>query len=173
MSKIFIACINRNVDIKVSNALGLEGFYQIPMQIVLLLMATTETATTGGLESFFEKDSFLGIKASPTTVLTVSVIVSITSAILRRVKIVVTEKGFLRVKPKLAIFIWTLCATVRRVLSFIIFFTPSLGLFDLLYHWKAEAYPFKFRTNHAKKFNTPPNPAAKIEVFNMTETVYW
>ena len=173
MSKIFIACINRNVDIKISNALGLEGFYQIPMQIVLLLMATTETATTGGLESFFEKDSFLGIKASPTTVLTVSVIVSITSAILRRVKIVVTEKGFLRVKPKLAIFIWTLCATVRRVLSFIIFFTPSLGLFDLLYHWKAEAYPFKFRTNHAKKFNTPPNPAAKIELFNMTETVYW
>ena len=44
-------------------------FYQIPLQIIVLLMATTETATTGGFESFFMKDSFFGIKAGPDQVL--------------------------------------------------------------------------------------------------------
>ena len=66
--------------------LGFEVYYQIPLQILLLLMARTETATTGGLQSFFEKDSFLGIEASPTTILTASVILSLISAIFKHIK---------------------------------------------------------------------------------------
>ena len=152
---------------------GLEVFYQIPLQIILLMMATTETATTGGLESFFKKDDFLGIKANPTTILFASVILSLNSAIVRHIKAMVAEKGFLRFKPKLIIFIWTLCAAIRRILAFIVFFTPSLGLYNILNHWKAEIHPFKFRINAAKRLNMTPSLNAKIELFNMTETVYW
>ena len=152
---------------------GLEVFYQIPLQIILLMMATTETATTGGLESFFQKDDFLGIKANPTTILFASVILSLNSAIVRHIKAMVAEKGFLRFKPKLIIFIWTLCAAIRRILAFIVFFTPSLGLYNILNHWKAEIHPFKFRINAAKRLNMTPSLNAKIELFNMTETVYW
>ena len=152
---------------------GLEVFYQIPLQIILLMMATTETATTGGLESFFQKDDFLGIKANPTSILFASVILSLNSAIVRHIKAMVAEKGFLRFKPKLIIFIWTLCAAIRRILAFIVFFTPSLGLYNILNHWKAEIHPFKFRVNAAKRLNMTPSLNAKIELFNMTETVYW
>ena len=148
-------------------------FYQIPIQIILLLLASTDTPTTGGLESFFKKDSFLGINASPTSILTASVILSMTSAILRHVKALVAEKGFLTFKPKMTVFMWTLCAAVRRILTFVIFFAPSLGLFHLLHHWKAETYPFKFRINSVKRLNITPGPDSKIELFNMTETVYW
>ena len=84
----------------------------MPIQIILLLLASTDTPTTGGLESFFKKDSFLGMNA-------------------------------------------------------------SLGLFHMMHHWKAEAYPFKFRINSVKRLNITPGPESKIELFNMTETVYW
>ena len=162
----------RNVSVYF-HFLGLEVFYQIPIQIILLLLASTDTPTTGGLESFFKKDSFLGINASPTSILTASVILSMTSAILRHVKALVAEKGFLTFKPKMTVFMWTLCATVRRILTFVIFFAPSLGLFHMLHHWKAETYPFKFRINSVKRLNITPGPDSKIELFNMTETVYW
>ena len=148
-------------------------FYQIPIQIILLLLASTDTPTTGGLESFFRKDSFLGFNASPTSILTVSVILSMTSAVLRHVKALVAEKGFLTFKPKMTVFMWTLCAAVRRILTFVIFFAPSLGLFHMLHHWKAEAYPFKFRINSVKRLNITPGSDSKIELFNMTETVLW
>ena len=148
-------------------------FYQIPLQIIVLLMATTETATTGGFESFFMKDSFFGIKAGPDQVLLASVILCVMSAISNHVKAMITEKGILRIKPKLTIFMWTLCAVVRRIMAIVIFLTPSLGLGNILYHWKAEAYPFKFRVNSVKRLNLAPSPMSKIELFNMTETVYW
>ena len=43
----------------------------------------------------------------------------------------------------------------------------------MLHHWKAETYPFKFRINSVKRLNITPAPDSKIELFNMTETVYW
>ena len=136
-------------------------------------MARTATATTGGLERFFEEDSFLGFKANPTAILAVSVILSLFSAILTHIKTLVAEKGFLRIKQKISVFCWILFASIRRIMTFITFFTPSLGLFNILYHWKAETYPFKFRINAAKRLNVTPSFDAKIVLFNMTETVYW
>ena len=39
-------------------------------------MATTATATTGGLETMFKQDSMYGIPLDPETILTVSVLLS-------------------------------------------------------------------------------------------------
>ena len=39
-----------------------EVFYQVPLQIILLLLAISETPTTGGLEAFFKQSSFFGIQ---------------------------------------------------------------------------------------------------------------
>ena len=148
-------------------------FNQLPIQILLLLMASTKTATTGGLESFFREGTFFGIEASPTTILFASVILSLYSACMRHVKAVVAEKGFLRIKSKIIIFMWTLFAAIRRILAFIIFFIPSLGLYNILYHWESETYPYKFRIRSVKGINMTPSVNARIELFNMTETVYW
>ena len=51
--------------------LGLETFYQLPIQIILLLVARTSTKTKGGLEAVFTKAEFLGLPAD--TVLTISI----------------------------------------------------------------------------------------------------
>ena len=47
------------------NPSGAEVFYQVPLQILLLLVAVSKTSTTGGLEAFFEQASFMGIMMDP------------------------------------------------------------------------------------------------------------
>ena len=49
----------------------------------------------------------------------------------------------LLLQAKLASLIWGLVASVRRVIGIVIFFTPALGLLDLLWHWHAERFPFQ------------------------------
>ena len=41
--------------------IGMEVFYQVPLQIIILLLTTTTTATTSGLRTFFEKSAYHGI----------------------------------------------------------------------------------------------------------------
>ena len=68
-------------------------FYQISLQMALLLLTTTETATVGGLETFFQQDSIFGIKMDATTIIILSVILSLKTSILRHVKVLSMEKG--------------------------------------------------------------------------------
>ena len=46
--------------------LGMEVFYQIFLQIILLLLANTKTATTSGLQTYFEEkqNTILGLDSS-------------------------------------------------------------------------------------------------------------
>ena len=149
--------------------LGLEVFYQVSLQLALLLLTTTNTATVGGLEAFFTKDSAL----DPVTVIILSVCWSLKTSILLHVKILSLEKGFFGFKAKTAAFLWGLVASVRRVMGIVIFFTPCLGLMDLLWHWHAEQFPFQVRLNHAKRFNITPSLDEQIQLYKMTEEVLW
>merc|ERR1711884_415860 len=100
--------------------MGLEVFHQVPMQIVLLLMATTATATTGGLETLFKQDSMFGIPMDPKTALTLSVILSMKSCVNLHLKTIKVHKGFFPMTSKVMVWTWGLFRTLRRVLS-----TPS------------------------------------------------
>ena len=60
--------------------LGIEVYYQAASQVILLLLAQTETATTGGLESLFgRKSSIMGIEMYPETILILSIAWSLKS----------------------------------------------------------------------------------------------
>ena len=72
---------------------GVEVFYQISLQMALLLLTTTETATVGGLETFFAQDQMFTVPMDPTTIITLSVILSLKTSILLHVKILGMEKG--------------------------------------------------------------------------------
>ena len=50
--------------IKQFRYLGLEVFFQMALQIILLLLTKTETATTSGLQTFFEQPSLFGIDST-------------------------------------------------------------------------------------------------------------
>ena len=153
--------------------LGLEVFYQVSLQLALLLLTRTETATVGGLETFFTQDSTW---MDPKTVIILSVCWSLKTSILLHVKILSLEKGFFGFKAKTAAFLWGLVASVRRVMGIVIFFTPCLGLGDLLWHWHAEQFPFQVRLDHSKtlkRFNITPALDEKIQLYKMTEEVLW
>ena len=130
------------MNTEISLYLGLEVFHQVPLQIVLLLMATTATATTGGLETLFKQDSMFGIPMDPETILTLSVIWSMKTCVNLHLKAIKVHKGVFRMTTKLVVWTWGLFGTLRRMLSMVIYFVPFLGLNNVLYHWRAEQIPF-------------------------------
>ena len=83
-------------------------FYQIALQIVLILLTLTETATVSGLEAFFKKDSkvVFGIPLSPMTVIVISVLWSLKTGILLHSKLLSMEKGFFGFKAKCITCLW-------------------------------------------------------------------
>ena len=71
----------------------MEVFLQVALQVVLLLLTQTLTGTVGGLETFFTQDKMFKLPMDPTTIITLSVILSLKTAILLHVKILGIEKG--------------------------------------------------------------------------------
>ena len=124
----------------------LETFFQVVFQIVLLLLASTDTGTTVGLKEIFKKDAqsipVFGVKIPGEIILGLSIIFSIRTCIKLHVKSVKTSKGFLLIKPYLTVLLWSIVSVMKRMLVMVVFFIPSLGLGDLLYHWKSEQKPF-------------------------------
>ena len=141
------------------------------LQVTLLLLTLTETATVGGFEAYFERNSLLGVRIKPTTLIILSIIWSLKTLILMHVKSLSLEKGYFRLKVKFVAFLWGLVSSMKRVIVIVSFFVPSLGLFDLLWHWHAEQYPFQVRLDLAKRSNMTQD--AKIKLYNMTEEVSW
>ena len=153
---------------------GLETLYQFVLQLILLLFTRTSTPTIGGLESFFEKNTFFGIQFDPMIILSISAAWSLKTCILLHVKAVRVEKGFFRFKPTIIVLLWAFFGTIRRVGSLVAYFSPSMGLFSLLHHWQAENLPFTARlemTNTANNSNDIVN--AKVSLYNMTEEISW
>ena len=74
---------------------------QVTVQILILLLSRTSTATTGGLESVFNQKTF-GME--PETVLVLSITWSIFSCVRTHTKIVSLDKGFCGITSKIFIF---------------------------------------------------------------------
>ena len=119
-------------------------------QILLLLYATSATRTTGGLETVFKQSSFMGINMDPIIVLGLSIAITFKSCISIHLKVIKTEKVFVPFTSKIFIVLWGFFASARRILSIVIFFVPSLGLLNVLYHIKAEQIPFTIWKDYNK-----------------------
>ena len=149
---------------------GLEVFYQVAGQIILLLFATTETRTTGGLEAVFkQQNGFLGIQ-NPIAVLAISIAITMKSCITLHLKTVKTEKQFVPFTSTFFILLWGLFSSLRRIIAMVCFFIPSLGLFSILYHHKAEQIPFSPTSFWQKYGKTQMD---KIVLYGLKETVTW
>ena len=106
---------------------------QAPLQIIILLLHHSQTATVGGLETVFNQGYF---GFNPETALILSISWSLISCAWTHTYLILTEKGFYEMKTSVIIFLWSMFAAIRRVLSIVTLFIPSMGLFSLLYHWK-------------------------------------
>ena len=89
----------------------------------------------------------------------------------QNVKLTKVTKVFLPFKATILVSLWSLFAIMRRVLVIVAFFLPSLGLRNLLYHWKAEQIPFSIRLRYAQQRSISPDDA--IVLHNMSEPVLW
>ena len=104
-----------------------------------------------------------------TIVLTVSVTWSMFSSIKTHTNLTILEKEFCPAASKLVALAWASFATLRRILSLVTLFIPSMGLFSILHHWKWETVPFKFRHKIAQNIS----PEDKIRLFGLNETILW
>ena len=167
---------SQNYDIQRSHFMklefGIENYLTVITQTLLVLLSTTETGTTRGFESLFDrKTTFLGIEMKPETILILSIAISLKSCFMTHVKVLTKEKGFMPIVPKLIVIIWTMFGALRRVLSIVAFFIPSLGLFSILYHIKWEQIPYESRMIYAKE-NTIKD-SDKIHLHGLTENISW
>ena len=147
--------------------LGLELIYQISLQLILVLLSKSETPTTGGLEVLFEQTGAFGMSGS--TIIILLTCWSFKTCILLQRKAIKTEKVFVPFTSTLVILFWSTVAAGRRIMAIIVFFLPSLGLFSILNHWKAEQLPFKVRLDSVNEMT----PDDIVELNKMIRNVSW
>ena len=141
---------------------------QVPIQILVLLLNRTDTPTTRGLETIFDE----GKKIDATTIfLILSIVWSLFSSIKTHTNLIILEKGFCPITSKLVVLAWATFATLRRFLSLVALFIPSMGLFSLLHHFEWEKIPFRTRQEYATRFTISPDD--KIRLYGLNETIYW
>ena len=83
-------------------------------------------------------------------------------------KTIKKHKVYFGFKQTFSVGLWAMFATLRRVLSIVCFFVPSLGLQNILYHWMSEQYTFSIK----EKYNLI-HPKDQVNLFNLTDTVHW
>merc|ERR1719278_2326356 len=132
--------IQRQYVTYIRTELGFEAIFQIALQIILLLQARTSSSTVSGLETVFGKSNSIGIDTD--TLIILSILWSTKTCVTLHLKAAEIEKTHLRVWSKIGLVLISLFCSCARLLSIIAFFTPFIGLFDLLNHYKTEQIPF-------------------------------
>ena len=113
----------------------MEVIVQVTVQSLIILLSQTKTPTTGGLTTVFSRDIF-GVDAF--TAFSLSISWSIVSFVRTHTNLIAIHKGFCKMSTRFFIFLWGAFATLRRILSLIAMFVPSLGIFSILHHWRWE-----------------------------------
>ena len=111
------------------------------------------------------------LEIDATSLLVLSISWSIFSSVRMHTKLTALEKGFAKFTTEFFIFVWGTFAVLRRILSIVALFIPSMGLFSLLHHWRWEQLPYNARLEFARRgFLTPED---KIVLYGLNETIYW
>ena len=106
---------------------GLESHLQIVLSTILLLIAHSNTKTVNGLEALFEQEAIFYL--SPILALTVSVAISLYSCISSHIKGITKKREYWTSKSYFVILLYATITITVRVLSYVLYFTPSLGGF--------------------------------------------
>ena len=103
----------------------------------------------------------------PIVILGISIALSLKSCFSLHYKAIKTEKHFVPATSKFFIILWGLFSSTRRIISVVCFFVPSMGLFNILYHHRAEQLPFTVW----KRYNKTQED--KIALFDLQKTYLW
>ena len=155
--------------------LGLETIFQLCLKLILLAYAQSSTRTTEGLSQMFEKNvdliniDYNTLEGAKSLYLVILLYTSTVWSLISNVKSHINGLSANRKRfpfaSKMIVAVYAFFASTSRVVAIILFFSPSLGLFNLLQHWKGEHvrwHPFLLEnliTNQTVTFEgMPPKP---------------
>ena len=135
---------------------GLETMFQVTINTILLFYADSLTRTNQGLAAVFDQDAFvlLGISLPSSMILAVLLALNLVGLSMAQYNGVVDQRGHLY-QPfgKLLILIGCCCANLTRIMSFVLYFAPSLGLFNLLHHYQGNKTKISLKNINQTKFS--------------------
>ena len=119
--------------------MGFEISNQIFINILLVLFSTSETRTETVFESLFNQKGEANFGISNLTIFIASTVVSFLSFLNLFTSAHASHWPF---KSKLAVGVYGTLNLALRLSAMILYFTPSLGLLNILRHYQAERLPF-------------------------------
>ena len=136
-----IKCLEEEILRHTRLHLGLETIFQVTTDAVLLLYAQSTTRARQGLSSLFDKNTnfFMGFSLPPELVIGTLLAINFLSFI--KVQMNGMIEGYASnysILGKVVLIISIVCATLVRIASMTLYFTPTLGLFDLLRHYQGK-----------------------------------
>ena len=146
----------------IKTELGLETMYQLGGQLILLALAYTETPVHPGFKTVFKKGpkgitggtpgihigpillGFHGLEEYGFTLVFIvfSIIWSFKSFLKSHFKVLSISREHFPITSILVSLAYSFFGCTTRLLAFVMFFTPPLGLFSLLRHLQGEQIPF-------------------------------
>ena len=119
--------------------LSIETVYQLMGTTLLLSYSYSKTKTRQGLAALFEQEdhTLIGITMSSRAILVVIILLNVFSLIRAYYgEIVKGYNGNYNFLGKLTIVLCILCNSIERIMSMVLYFSPTLGLFNLLHHYQ-------------------------------------
>ena len=120
---------------------GLETTYQTIGNTILLFYAYSSTKTTQGLAALFQEGAidFFGLTLESETVVVLLLVLNLVSLTKTHFQGIVEGFGSdYSLCGKFMVFVNIMCASIVRIMSCVLYFTSTLGLFDLLRHYQGE-----------------------------------
>ena len=128
----------RKKMIKIDMAFEISN--QMFINILLVLFSISETRTETAFESLFNQEGEADFGISNLTIFIASTVVSFLSFLNLFTSAHASNWPF---KSKLAVGVYGTMNLAMRLLAMILYFTPSLGLMNILRHYQAERLPFE------------------------------
>jgi hypothetical protein len=119
--------------------LSIETIYQLAGSIILLCLGNSHTRTTQGLSAMFMQDEIvlMNIKISSNFVLGTFMAMNLTSFVKVHINGIVQEySSNTKMAGKLMLILSILLGSLIRISSILLYFSPILGLFQLLHHYQ-------------------------------------
>ena len=119
---------------------GLETVFQITINTILVCYAHSSTKTRQGLAAIFTQDDFalMGVTISPKVIIVILLTMNSISLIRAHMNGLIMGHGSnYNFVGKLLVFLFVASAIVVRIMSMTLYFTPLLGLFNLLHHYQS------------------------------------
>ena len=137
-----IKCLEEEIVKHRRLQLGLETIFQMTGNAILISYSQSTTRARQGLSSLFGKGiDFMGFSLSPELVIGGLLAINLMSFI--KVQMNGTIKGYASnyaILGKVALLINIICSTMVRIASMTLYFSTTLGLFDLLGHYQGKNY---------------------------------